>query len=200
MAIQRIPQVVSGRNLETERLRLEELAPNHAAEYLAYRLRNRTHLERWEPTAEPGAYTPEYQAREIATSLTFAAAGESVRFVALEKERSAIVASVNLWNVRRGISQSAILGYSVDAAQEGRGFATESARAVVDFAFTTLKLHRVETSYQPVNERSGRVLRKLGFVIEGYARDYLYLDNAWKDAVLASLTNEAWLRDPDESW
>lgn len=184
-------QIVAGRSLRTERLRLEELAPIHGDAFLAYRLRNRTHLERWEPATEPGAYTPEYQANEIEASLAFAAAGESVRFVALEKDGDAIVASVNLWNIRRGISQSTILGYSVDAAYEGRGFATESARAVVDFAFTTLRLHRVETSYQPVNERSGRVLRKLGFVIEGYARDYLFLDNAWRDAVLASLTNDA---------
>lgn len=188
-------QIASGRTLQTERLRLEELAPHHAAEFLAYRLRNRAHLERWEPATEPGAYTAHYQAREIAASLTYALAGESVRFVALEKNGEAIVASVNLWSIRRGISQSTILGYSVDAAHEGRGFATESARAAIDFAFTTLKLHRVETSYQPVNERSGRVLRKLGFVIEGYARDYLFLDNAWKDAVLASLTNDAWVRD-----
>ncbi len=167
---------------------------------MAYRSRNRSHLERWEPATEPGAYTAEYQAREIASSLTFALAGESVRFVALEKGGDTIVASVNLWNIRRGISHSTVLGYSVDAAHEGRGFATESARAVVDFAFSTLKLHRVETSYQPVNDRSGRVLRKLGFVIEGYARDYLYLDNAWKDAILASLTNDAWIRDPNDPW
>ena len=188
---------VSGRCLQTARLRIEELAPNHVAEFLAYRSRNRAHLERWEPAAEPGTYTTHYQAREIAASLTFALAGESVRFVALERDGDAIVASVNLWSIRRGISQSTILGYSVDAAHEGRGFATECARAVIDFAFETLHLHRVETSYQPVNERSGRVLRKLGFVIEGYARDYLYLDNGWKDAVLVSLTNEAWVRGDD---
>ena len=51
-----------------------------------------------------------------------------------------------------------------------------------------------------MNERSGRVLRKLGFAIEGYARDYLFLDNAWKDSVLASLTNEAWVADPSADW
>ncbi len=187
--------MLSGRSLQTARLRLEELAPGHAAEYLAYRVRNRAHLERWEPATDPGAFTAAYQAHEIATSLTLARAGESVRFVAFEKRGTEIVASINLWSIRRGISQSAVLGYSVGATYEGRGFATESARAVVDFAFSTLGLHRVETSYQPVNERSGRVLRKLGFVVEGYARDYLFLDNAWRDAVLASRTNEAWKPD-----
>jgi ribosomal-protein-alanine N-acetyltransferase len=190
--------MLTGRSLQTARLRLEELAPGHAAEYLSYRSRNRTHLERWEPATGPGAFTAAYQASEIATSLTLARAGESVRFVAFEKRGTDIVASVNLWSIRRGVSESAILGYSVDANYEGRGFATESAQAVVEFAFSTLGLHRIETSYQPVNERSGRVLRKLGFVVEGYARHYLFLDNAWRDAVLASRTNDAWKRGPND--
>ena len=40
--------------------------------------------------------------------------------------------------------------------------------------------------YQPNNERSGRLLRSLGFTVEGYARDYLYIDGAWRDHVLTA--------------
>jgi len=65
----------------------------------------------------------------------------------------------------------------------------EAAGAVVTYAFETLRLHRLETSYQPTNERSGRVLRKLGFVVEGYARDYLFLNGAWRDGILAARIN-----------
>ncbi len=172
--------------LETERLRLEELAPEHAAAFLAYRTRNREHLERWEPAVPLDAYELRYQEREIGASVAAASAGESVRFLAFEKRANDVVASVNLWSIRRGVSQSAVLGYSVDAATQGRGLATEAAGAVVRFGFDELRLHRIETSYQPINERSGRVLRKLGFVIEGYARDYLFLDDGWKDAILAA--------------
>ena len=92
----------------------------------------------------------------------------------------------------RGISQSAILGYSVDAARQGRGYATEAAASVIGYAFETLGLHRIATTYQPTNERSGRVLRKLGFVVEGYARDYLFFDAAWRDAISVALINGAW--------
>lgn len=140
-----------------------------------------------------------YQVRDIAAGVAFAQAGESARFLAFERESDGVVASLNLWNIRRGISHSAVLGYSVDAAHEGRGYVTEAARAVVDFAFGSLRLHRIETSYQPINERSGRVLRKLGFVVEGYARDYLFLNNAWTDAVLASLTNPNWSAPSERS-
>ena len=38
-------------------------------------------------------------------------------------------------------------------------------------------------NYVPTNERSGRVLRRLGFVVEGYARDYLFIGGAWRDHV-----------------
>jgi ribosomal-protein-alanine N-acetyltransferase len=40
------------------------------------------------------------------------------------------------------------------------------------------------------------VLQKLGFIVEGYAREYLFLNGAWRDGVLVSLTNDRW-RPPD---
>ena len=60
------------------------------------------------------------------------------------------------------------------------------------WCFRNIGLHRVEANYQPSNERSGRLLRSLGFTVEGYARDYLYIDGAWRDHVLtAKIRDEA---------
>jgi ribosomal-protein-alanine N-acetyltransferase len=81
------------------------------------------------------------------------------------------------------------LGYSIDKEHEGKGLASEAVGAVVQFAFDTLSLHRVMANYQPSNERSGKLLRRLGFVPEGYARDYLYINGAWQDHILTSLVN-----------
>ena len=50
-------------------------------------------------------------------------------------------------------------------------------------------MHRVMASYIPVNERSGRLLKKLGFIVEGYARDYIYINGSWRDHILTSLVN-----------
>jgi len=111
------------------------------------------------------------------------------------RTRDEVLALINLWDIRRGAIQAAILGYSVDRAHEGHGYVTEAVRAVIAYAFGALALHRIETSYHPTNQRSGRVLQRLGFSVEGYARDYLYIDGAWRDAILVGLTNPAWRPD-----
>ena len=48
----------------------------------------------------------------------------------------------------------------------------------------------------PTNERSARLLRRLGFAVEGYARDYLLLDGQWRDHVMTALINRDWKRVP----
>jgi [ribosomal protein S5]-alanine N-acetyltransferase len=178
--------------LQTERLVLEPLSVGHARAFLRYCLRNREHLAPWEPKRDEVFFTLAYQEEAIAETVAQAARGLCERFVAFDGVGSEIVASVNLWEIRRGVSQSAIVGYSVDAAHQGRGYATEAVGAVIGYAFDTLNLHRIHTSYQPANEGSGRVLEKLGFTVEGYARELLLIDGRWRDGVLVARLNEAW--------
>ena len=99
--------------------------------------------------------------------------------------------SVGLTQIVRGPAQRCSLGYGLDAEAEGQGYMTEALRAVIAHAFETLKLHRVEASYMPTNERSGRVLRRLGFTVEGFARDYVCLNGRWQDHILTALSNPA---------
>jgi len=51
-------------------------------------------------------------------------------------------------------------------------------------------IHRIQANYLPINERSGFLLKRLGFVIEGYARDYLFINGKWSDHILTSITND----------
>ena len=46
-----------------------------------------------------------------------------------------------------------------------------------------------ETSYMPTNDRSAKVLRRAGFAVVGYARDFLYINGAWRDHVLTALVD-----------
>jgi ribosomal-protein-alanine N-acetyltransferase len=74
---------------------------------------------------------------------------------------------------------------------------TEALGAVILYAFSDLRLHRLQANYLPRNERSARVLRRLGFVVEGVARDYLRIDGRWEDHVLTGLTNPDWAPDAE---
>jgi len=62
----------------------------------------------------------------------------------------------------------------------------EGLEAALTYVFQELGVHRVMAAYMPHNERSARLLRSLGFEAEGYAREYLHLDGAWRDHVLTS--------------
>ena len=173
--------------LETERLVLEPLAREHAAAILAYYDRNRLHLEPWEPARDPLFYTLTYWQNVLPLLIAETETGNSARFLAFERGGPReVVAAVNVFNIQRGSFGAGTIGYSVDGARQGRGFGREAVAAVVKYAFDQLALHRVMANYQPNNERSGRLLRGLGFVVEGYARDYLYLNGAWRDHILTA--------------
>ena len=66
------------------------------------------------------------------------------------------------------------IGYWIGVDHWGRGFATEAARAVVTYAFSELRLHRVHARHLTRNAASGRVMQKLGMQLEGVHRD-MYL-------------------------
>jgi ribosomal-protein-alanine N-acetyltransferase len=173
---------------ETSRLRIALRAPEHAAGLLAYAVRNREHLRPWEGTPSQDQTTLAYWQNAVTVARREAENDVGYRFVAREQAGDDIVALVNLSAVIRGKLQGCFLGYSVDKAYEGRGFASEAVRAVVDYGFERLNLHRIGANYRPTNERSGALLRRLGFVVEGYARDYLFNDGVWHDHILTAKT------------
>ena len=68
----------------------------------------------------------------------------------------------------------------------------EALTAAIKYVFEELNLHRIMANYMPANERSAKLLRRLGFTVEGYARDYLRLAGNWRDHILTALTNDSW--------
>jgi ribosomal-protein-alanine N-acetyltransferase len=95
-----------------------------------------------------------------------------------------LVGGIALAEIQRGIAQKATLGYWVGSPHAGQGYMTEAAGLVCDFAFRILRLHRVEASCLPNNEPSKKLLTKLGFDEEGYAKAYLQIDGRWQDHIL----------------
>jgi len=176
--------------LETERCQLTVLRPEHAQLLLAYRQRNATHLAPWEPTrsAEDATLQDACQ-RAAARSAQGYADGDSVQFIAIDRQSQTMVAACNFTNIVRGPFQACYLGYSVDHDWQGRCLMREVVQAGMDHVFGTLGLHRIMANHMPSNVRSERLLRSLGFEREGYARAYLQIAGHWEDMVLNARIN-----------
>ena len=95
-----------------------------------------------------------------------------------------LVGGLTMTNIRRGVAQAGSLGYWMGAAYARQGYMTAAVRVLVPFAFSTLKLHRLEAACIPENAASVRLLEKTGFVREGYAREYLCINGIWQDHLL----------------
>ena len=112
---------------------------------------------------------------------------KKLRKVLVKKSsKGPIIGVCNFTNILRGVFQACFLGYSVDHKHQGQGIMYEALKASTDFVFKHLKLHRIMANYMPKNEKSGKLLKKLGFVIEGYARDYLKINGQWEDHILTA--------------
>lgn len=80
--------------------------------------------------------------------------------------------------------RSASFGYIVAPSHWGRGYATEAGEALLDWAFDTWDLNRVQAEADTRNPASRRVLEKLGFTLEGTLRE---------DCVVEGVVSDSWV-------
>jgi RimJ/RimL family protein N-acetyltransferase len=90
--------------------------------------------------------------------------------------------------------RAAKLGYAARADCWGRGYVTDASKAMLDFAFRDLHLHRVSAAIGPDNRASVAVVKRLGFSYEGRIRDHVWTNNCWRDSLLYSLLSDEWIR------
>jgi ribosomal-protein-alanine N-acetyltransferase len=173
--------------LHTARLRLEPIAVRHAPALAAFFRRNLEHLRPWSPPRPPGTTEVLYWADRAQAE---AAATQRLRWLLFEHgDAERMLGSISLSGIERGLFCSGRLGYELDFEAQGRGLMHEALDAVIGHAFSALQLHRLEANHLPDNERSARVLARLGFTRIGLAPSYLFIDGAWRDHVLNQLLN-----------
>lgn len=107
------------------------------------------------------------------------------------KSDGSLIGTIGLKDISRE-HRRAEMGYWIAIHQWGKGFATEAARAVLEFAFGTLKLNRVYSGHFHTNPASGRVLQKIGMQKEGMQRRHVYSFGKYKDHVLYGILCEEW--------
>lgn len=106
-----------------------------------------------------------------------------------------LIGGVTISNVRRGIAQTAQLGYWIGQPFANQGYMSEAVRAVGDFCFGQLGLNRVEAACLLKNKASICVLEKCGFSREGIARKYLKINGTFQDHILFALLKDDYRTD-----
>lgn len=181
--------------LHTERLLIRELGPRDARAMHEFNTRNRWYHERWEPKRTAEYYTVRFQ-RRLFRRLRRDVATIPFAFFRSAAERSARDALphgvITFTNIVRGPFQSCFLGYRLAASAEGRGLMTEALSATIAYMFEVEGLHRVEANIMPTNERSVRVVTRLGFAFEGRSPRYLRIQGRWEDHDHYVLLNDRW--------
>ncbi|WP_395665182.1 GNAT family N-acetyltransferase [Methylocella sp.] len=181
-----------GANTETAQLLRGDgvyLRPPEMRDYedwSALREASRGFLVPWEPTWPSDDLTRTAFRRRVRRHQQELESSESFAFLVF-RDDDALLGGLTLGQVRRGVVQAATLGYWIGEPYANRGYMTKAVRAVVGFAFGALRLHRVEASCLPHNGPSTRLLERVGFTREGYARAYLRINGLWEDHLLYGL-------------
>ncbi|MFF2176744.1 GNAT family N-acetyltransferase [Lysinibacillus sp. NPDC058147] len=112
-------------------------------------------------------FTHEEQAKEMIELFdVLTAERKAIRFTIIEKESNEIIGSCG-FNSFDEVNASAEIGYDLAKAYWGKGYAPESISALIDYAFTTLNINRIEAKIEPGNINSIKVVEKLNFTFEG---------------------------------
>lgn len=160
--------------------------------WAALREASRAFLTPWEPTWPSDDLTRAAFRQRLRRYAEDQRSDQAYPFFIFRKEDNALVGSIVLANIRRGVAQSGSLGYWIGEPYARRGYMTAALRALIPVAFDMLRLHRLEAACIPTNIPSIRLLEKTGFQREGYAREYLCINGTWQDHLLyARLANPA---------
>jgi len=90
------------------------------------------------------------------------------------------------------LHERAELGYSLSRDHWGKGLTPEAAHAVMDWAFQKHNLNKIYSTCDPRNERSRRVLEKIGMVQEGLLRSQIKWHSEFRDVVYYGVLRHEW--------
>ena len=155
-------------------------------EWASLRASSRDFLAPWEPSWPPDALSRASFRARVARYADDWRTDQAYNFLIFARDE-AIVGGIGLSNLRRGVSETASLGYWIGERFAQQRYMTAALPLVIDFAFERLGLHRIEAACLPSNIPSRSLLTRAGFQQEGYARGYLCIAGKWQDHLLFAM-------------
>ncbi|AZS83107.1 N-acetyltransferase [Streptomyces griseoviridis] len=175
--------------LETSRLVLRRFRPDDAPALSAYRS---------DPAvARFQGWTAPVSLDSAAALVEEFAAGDPDRpgwfqYAIEEKAEGRLVGDLGV-RLHENLMQ-ADLGFTLAGDRQGRGYASEAVRAVLDDLFGSRGLRRVSAECDARNTRSARLLERVGFELEGRRPAFTWLKGEWTDDLLFGLLADRWQR------
>ncbi|MGP1716905.1 MAG: GNAT family N-acetyltransferase [Methylophilus sp.] len=170
---------------ETQQISIRAITHEDTHSVYEYALKNRMHLQAWEPLREESYFSHAGAEGRVFNMLSAMQSGNALHFVILHGQ--AVIGFINYTNIIRGPFMACHLGFSIDRDFEGKGYMFSALEQTLEYVKNELHLHRVMANYMPHNNKSEGLLARLNFKKEGYAEAYLKINGQWQDHVLTSL-------------
>ncbi len=175
--------------LETSRLLLRKISRSDAHDMYEYsRDPEVTRYLLWEP--HPDRY---YTARYVAYLQTKYHLGEFFDWAVVSRSDGRMIGTCGFTSFNYD-TNSAEVGYVLGADHWGRGIAPEAARIVMHYGFAELGLRRIEARYMVGNERSGRVMEKLGMTHDSTVDDAMIVKGKSVSITTCSIERETFIK------
>lgn len=163
---------------------LEKPGQQHMEKWIEVRRESYDFLRPWEPTWPKDDLTSIGFRRRLNAYNRHRLTGWGQTFFLIDQESGKLIGGISLTKISHGISGSATLGYWMGVHHADKGTMQLVVPAILRYAFTDLRLNRVEAACLPKNARSIHLLEKCGFSREGYARKFLEINGQREDHVL----------------
>lgn len=137
-------------------------------------------------TTVPVNYKPEHTVEWMQRAMASLAAGTDLHTVISEADGSDVLGTISLHEINR-IASRCVAGYLTGPWARGRGVTGRALRLLCGFAFTELRLARVELTIEPQNTASRATAASVGFREEGLLRSYMPIAGQRRDMLMYSL-------------
>jgi len=95
--------------------------------------------------------------------------------------------------IEKEMKKQAELGIALNTKHQGKGYAQEAVKALLDFLFETFDLHRIHLSIDPDNKASRKLTERIGFRFEGHLKSATYFRGQWCDDIIMAMLKTEWL-------
>ncbi len=182
-----IQSLLSKKKLTGQRVFLRPPKRRDALKWQKLRMSSKNFLVPWEPSWDASSCTRRAFLRYFKNSNYLANMDRAYSFLIFKSDDKTLLGGINVGNVRRGVAQSASLGYWIGFQYARNGYMKEALNLLIPSLFIDLRLNRIEAATLEDNVASRNLLKKIGFKKEGVLRKYLKINGIWRDHVLYGL-------------